>query len=77
MPKDKLHIHVTTIENGYILKDLTDQKDKDSPKPKTYVATSMKDLKDRINTLVDDRLESQKPVGATVPNNAFNRPGGM
>jgi len=62
--EEKFHIHVTTVENGYLMKDLTDQKD--GVQPKTYVATSMKDLKDRIIALIDDHLPSQKPIEKEV-----------
>jgi hypothetical protein len=72
---DKFHIHIKTIENGYILKDLTGQKE--GVDPKTYVATTMKDLKDRILSLVDTHLPSQKPTETDgIPDNAFNSPGG-
>lgn len=76
MPRDKLHIHIKTVENGYIMKDLTDQKDKEWLELKTYVATSMKDLKSRINILVDDHLPSHEEQEAEFPPNAFDNTGG-
>lgn len=55
MLNNKLYIHIKGIENGFILKDLTDQKD--GEEPKTYVATNLADLRKQISDLIELRLK--------------------
>ena len=67
---DRFHIHVKTTEHGYTVTDVSGQKE--GVDPKTYVATTMKDLKDYILSLVDDHLPSQKSSEVdVVPDNPF------
>ena len=51
-----LYIHVESVDNGYILKDLTKNKENKDVKPKTYIAIDKAQLREQINELIDVHL---------------------